>query len=537
MFRPNLPPVETPSGWWNSRIFLALLVLAAAIPLLRPDIAPVTDLMGHMGRYRVEISDPDSQLRNLYYDFRWALIANLGVDLLILPMAKIFGLELGVKLIVMAIPMLTVSGMLLIAREVHGRVPPVAFFALPLAYSYTFQWGFVNFLLSMALAFNAWALWLRLGRTGRLRLRAGLFVAIGIILYIAHVFGWAVLCLLAFASEVVRFRDRGRGFIASIWYGGWACLPLAPPLLLMALWRSGDAKGGNADWFYWRAKYVYMLSALRNHVRWFDIASISLLWALIALGLTRLGLLMNRTLGIAALLLGIAYLLLPRVLIGSAYADMRLAPYVVMVAVIGLSLRTPSRLVAQIVAVLGIAFFAARLTVSTIHYAEIDRLHTDQLRAIDHMKEGARVFAMVELRCLGLWDSSRMEHLGAMVIVRRRGFVNGQWTAAGAQLITIKYAPAKGYAEDPTQILRPGRCRQRGAKRYPEGLYTLPPGAFDYVWLIDMPRSKWRAFPGLTPIWNGGARGLLYRVDPPREKAPARPWSGPVAVNVERETG
>jgi hypothetical protein len=513
MFRLPHPPPDAPTGWGNSGWFVALVALAAAIPLLSPTIPPLTDVMGHMGRYRVQLADAESLLRARYFDFQWALIANLGVDLLIIPMAKLFGLELGVKLIVMAIPVLTASGILLISRELHGRVSPLALFALPLAYGYPFQWGFINFLLSMALALNAWALWLRLGRTGRLRLRAGLFVVLGLLLYICHIFGWAVLCLLAFAAEVVRCRRQGHGHIASLWHGGWACLPLAPPLLLMILWRSGDAKGGTSDWFYWRAKYVYMLSALRSHVRWFDIASISLLWGLIVLGLTRIGVRMNLTAFWAALLLGVAYILLPRILIGSAYADMRLAPYVVMVAVAGLSLRTRSRLVAQLVTIAALAFIAARFTVSTNHFAEIGRLHDEQLKALDHVAPNSRLFVMVELRCLSEWDSSRMEHLGAMAIVRRNAFVNGQWTAAGAQLISIKYAAAKGYAEDPTQILRPGRCRQRGAKRYPDGLRTMPPGVFDYVWLIDMPRARWQAIPGLTPIWNGGERGLLYRVD------------------------
>src|SRR3546814_5345227 len=76
----------------------------------------------------------------------------------------------------MTIPALTVSGLLWIAREVHGRVPATALFALPIAYSYPFHFGFANFALSMALALNAYAFWLRLGRQNRIGLRAAIFV-------------------------------------------------------------------------------------------------------------------------------------------------------------------------------------------------------------------------------------------------------------------------------------------------------------------------------------------------------------------------
>ena len=121
MFRPARSPVETPAGWWNSRWFLAGILLIAIVPLLWPTIPPLTDLPEHMGRYRIQLSDPTSLLRTRYFSFEWGFIANLGVDLLIVPMAALFGLELGVKLIVIGIIALTVSGMLWIAREAHGR--------------------------------------------------------------------------------------------------------------------------------------------------------------------------------------------------------------------------------------------------------------------------------------------------------------------------------------------------------------------------------------------------------------------------------
>src|SRR6187402_1049723 len=334
MFRPALPEVETPAGWWNSRWFLVALILLSAVPLLLPTLPPLTDLPEHMGRYRIQLSDPASHLRTEYYSFHWAFIANLGVDLLIVPMAALFGLELGVKLIVIGIVMLTASGIVWIAREAHGRVPPPALFALPLVYSFPLIWGFVNFLLSMALALNFYALWLRLGRQQRWMLRHALFVPIGMILTTTHIFGWAVLCLLAFGAETVRARDAGHALLPAVVRGGLSCLSLAPPILLMVVWRSGDANGQNVDWFAWRAKYVYMVSILRSTGMSFDLGCVYLLWGLVAFGLAGVWLRMNRTIGIAALMLILAYLLLPRILLGSAYADMRLAPYVMMVAVI-----------------------------------------------------------------------------------------------------------------------------------------------------------------------------------------------------------
>src|SRR5258705_12829014 len=161
------PPRGGESGWRG----VALIVLSA-VRLLYPPNPPLVDLLGHMGRYRVELDLKHSATLQQYYGYHWAAIGNLGVDLLVKVLGPLVGLELGVKLIVLAIPPLTVAGFLWVAREVHGRIPPTALFALPFAYSHPFMFGFVNFALSIAFAFLAFGLWLRLARLCRLKLRA-----------------------------------------------------------------------------------------------------------------------------------------------------------------------------------------------------------------------------------------------------------------------------------------------------------------------------------------------------------------------------
>ena len=128
--------------------------------------------------------------------------------------------------------------MLWVAREVHGRIPPTALFAVPFAYNFPFLFGFVNFALSMALAFLAFALWLRLARLGHFRLRAFLFVPISVLLWVVHAFGWGTLGVLAFSAELVRQHDRGRHVLVAGLGAAFHCLALAPPVALVLLWRS-----------------------------------------------------------------------------------------------------------------------------------------------------------------------------------------------------------------------------------------------------------------------------------------------------------
>ena len=74
-----------PSGlrpWWETRWFVVAMILVSAIPLLYPSNPPLVDLFGHMGRYRVELDLATSPWLKDYYEFHWAAIGNLGVDIL-----------------------------------------------------------------------------------------------------------------------------------------------------------------------------------------------------------------------------------------------------------------------------------------------------------------------------------------------------------------------------------------------------------------------------------------------------------------------
>ncbi len=497
-------------AWWDTRRFCIAMVLLAAVPLLWPSIPPLVDLLGHMGRYRIQTGFNTSPYLSRWFVFHWGLIGNLGLDLLVFPLGALIGLEPAVKLIVLCIPMLTVAGLLAISREAHGRVPPTTLFALPLAYCYPFHFGFVNFDLAMGFTLLAFALWLRLGRIGRIGLRAALFVPLAVAIWVTHGFGWVMLCLLAFPAEAVRARADGRSVIAALWRGGLACIPLAPPILLLLLWREGDAAGVTTDFFNASAKYFWLASILRDRWMAWDLFGAALLCGIALWGLARKQLRYERMVGASAAMLCIAFLLVPRILIGSAYADARLAPYVVAVALVALAPAGASPRALSLWAAAGLAFVVARTASTTASFVLYHNAYQSQLPAIEHMPMGARVFTLVITRCPGWW-TPRMEHLGSMAIVRRDAFVNDQWVMPGAQLIRLRSGKPTRFTGDPSQMVVPARCRFKHEWLVAPALDQLPRADFDYVWLIDMPPADWPKRDWLAPVWHGRT-GILYRI-------------------------
>ncbi len=526
--------------WWQTRTFVVLLALASTIPLLWPDIPPLVDLPGHMGRYRVELAIAQHPELGQWYDFRWSLIGNLGIDLLVLPLAPLFGLELAVKLIVIAIPALTVAGLLWIAREVHGRVPATALFALPLAYSYPFQFGFINFALSMALALNLFALWVRLGRLGRFQRRAIVFVPVSCLLWLCHTFGWGTLGVLAFSAEMIRQHDRLKDGRNGHWLESWVraglgCLPLAVPLLLMVVWRSGDHVGGQtADWFNWEAKVHWVTMILRDRWMAFDLLSVLVLFGVVLTGFTDRRIEYSRHLGLSALFLLAVFILLPRIVFGSAYADMRLAPFVLAIALIAIRPRQElSFKGAATFAALGLVFSGVRLAGTTASYWLYDRSTDRALAALAHVPQGARVVSFVGRRCEDDWAYTRLEHIPAMLMVRRLAFSNDQWSMAGAQQLTTRYKAAKGFAHDPSQIVTDRRCRGEWWRPLDRALNRFPRDAFDYVWLLHPPAYDPALVKGLTPIWRDGA-DVLFRVDDRTQPEPIDPPQPPQFSRLPR---
>jgi hypothetical protein len=513
-----------PFQWWEYRWAVVALVLLSAVPLLWPDVPPLVDLPGHLGRYRVQLDLANSPELQRFYTFEWAIIGNLGVDLIVQALAPLFGLEPVVKAVVVAIPALTAAGMLWVAREVHGRVPPTALFALPFAFNYPFLFGFVNFALAMALALLAFALWLRLGRQERYALRIALMLPISCLLWICHAFGWGTLGVMAFSAELVRQYDKTRDLLLATWRTGLHCLALAPPFVLMLAWRSNSA-GQTFDWFNMDAKLAWLQMVLRDRWEWFDQLSLILIFALLVFVLLSKRLAFSRNLVASALFMLVVFLVLPRVVFGSAYADMRMAPYIFIIAVIAIRVGEGHLRLSRTLALAGLAFFAVRTAGTTASLILYDQRYDRELAALEHIPPGAAVVSFVGRQpCRETWAMSRLHHLPAMATVRRLAFSNDQWTMAGAQLLGVNYPQGGRFVRDPVQIVTENRCRGEFWLTINQALARFPRGAFDYVWLIDPPPHDQRLLAGLTPVWRDGT-SVLYRVE--RAAVGAQPAARP----------
>lgn len=497
--------------WWNTRTFLILAMLASMLPLIVPAVPPLVDLPGHIGRYRVMLGT-NAAILDQWYTFRWHLVGNLGVDILVRALAPLIGLEPAVKAIVLAIPPLTVLGIFSIAREVHGRIHPFALFALPLAYNFSFQFGFVNYALAMALALNAFALWLAMGRRNVRLGRGILFVPISLALWVCHLVGWGAFGVLVWSAELIAARDRGATWVMAALRATQASLPLAVPFVLLVAWRSGDAGGELTGWWRYDLKLSWLAMILRDRWMAFDVASTAVLYLILYKGIRDPRISVSRNLAISASVLFLVFAILPMRIFGSAYADMRLAPFVIMLALVAmkpgphLTRRETHRL-----ALAAAALFGVRMIATTISFMGYDRDIRTEFAAVDTIRPGSIVVTLIGSSCSESWSQSRLQHLPGLALARRAIFSNDQWALAGAPLLRV-HAPTLGrFANDPSQLVLSKPCGS-DVERYPiaQSLADLPRGQFDYLWLIRPPRFDPHLLAGFTPVWRRGD-SALYR--------------------------
>jgi hypothetical protein len=218
-------------------------------------------------------------------------------------------------------------------------------------------------------------------------------------------------------------------------------------------------------------------------------------------------------LGLATLLLFIAFLITPRVLIGSAYADMRLAPFVLAMALLAIDMRHPSgHGLGRVLMTLGLSFFLARTAATAYNFESHDVMLRRELGALDKMPDGARVASFITYSCRSQWRLDRRTHLPSIALARRHIYTNDQFIMDGAQLIQIRYKGGFPFDRDPTQLIKSDKCDRPDLLTFAQSMAKLPREGFDFIWVIGAPEDTRVDYSGLSPVWRNGT-SILYRIE------------------------
>lgn len=227
--------------------FVLTLVLA---PLALTPVPPSVDYPTHLAKLHLAANLPHDTALAQFYEWRLRFVPNLAQDLVVPPLARVFGTYLALRIFLGWSLVQLILGVCFLRYVLHGRVGLWPLAAVLFLFNKIVFWGFLNFLFASGVALNLLALWILLSRKG-FGVRVAVFSALMPVMFFLHLIATAILAFSIGTYQLGRmwralapnFHDRAAwGFCIreSLVTG----IPMAPLLVLWALSPTSENKHG-----------------------------------------------------------------------------------------------------------------------------------------------------------------------------------------------------------------------------------------------------------------------------------------------------
>jgi hypothetical protein len=479
-----------PAQFWAA---FAALFLVAALPLLSVELPPLFDYPNHLARMDLLRRLSASETLQRYYELRWRIIPNLGMDLVVPVLARIMPLAWAGKVFILASLALVAAGAAVVHRSAAGRWSIWPLSAFLFLYSRVLLWGFLGYLFGVGLALIAFALWISLSES-RASARLTVSAVAALVLFFVHLMACVIYAVLVAGYEL--------GLLWRRWPIPWshviarmaiATAPFLPPLALLLL--AGDGQGLGAI-HYGRIdrKLDLLFSVFDNYDRAFDIGCFVLLVLAAGLAFFRRHLAVVPALLPPLGLLAVVYLAAPSRLMTASAVDHRLPLVIGIVltaATVGPRLSSSGLRLAALACV---ALFLARMTEVWVQWKRADAVYARLLPILDQVPAGGRLAVGYPPDAV---DSTAVPttHLPVLAIVRRDAFVPTLFAYRGQQPLAL--APE---ANRLAALAQPDAV-WRTLMSDGVGLSAMPIlQEFDAVLLLARRPFAMRPTPGLTPV-------------------------------------
>ncbi len=489
--RDDSPVRRRPSAWAVDCVLLACSIA----PLLLTAHLPLWDLPNHLARQYVIRDLPTSPILQQYYYVRWALMPNLALELFVAALRSFVSIDAAFRLFCIVALALNFVGTRLINLAIGGNASRVYRIAPLFFYSGPFQFGFLSFSFGIGVALTAFGLYLKY-RNGRTIVIVPAFAFAGALILLCHMAAFGLYGIAVGAYELAvslegswrgPFKTLAARVIASELR---AAGHLVPPFLLFMAFAPLATEGG----VHWatlqdKAEGVAALFMFSNPG-----------WEIAFLVLTTVGAGVAFLVGAARLhrhawpmivFMAIAYLLLPRVALGTGYVDYRI-PSGAIFFVLGFLIPGPSatRLARPLAAwffgltLARVAFIAALWLAWEPVLAQFDN-------AMQLLPLGARLMVAEGTASTSQSRRPPLRHIAALVVARRQGFEPNMFASIAGEIL---------YFQPAYRALR---------QLAPSSTVTAIDPAYDYLLVIRPARAKVSAQLPLSLLEKGDAFELF----------------------------
>jgi len=209
----------------------ALLCLILVAPLTLVDVPPLLDYPNHLARAVVLASAETDPILSSMYRPRWAIIPDLGVDLVLPPLLHVLPVHWAGRIVVGLSLLLPIVGVVAYSRATFGTWSAWPMASALVAYNATFLLGFLNFVAGIGMALLLGAAWI--AWRDRYPKLIAIIAAVGtVVLFFCHLMGVLFFYVLISGYELERLWVARRKTDIVIGRIGIMLPMIAAPLML-----------------------------------------------------------------------------------------------------------------------------------------------------------------------------------------------------------------------------------------------------------------------------------------------------------------
>lgn len=374
----------------------ALLFALMLIPLLLTPMIPAVDFNDHLLRYWILADNGQTPVLADNYSPAWALLSNLGMDLIGTGLLTLVSPQVGGKLLAALVLVAPVAGVLYLAHAVQGRLSLfTCLLAAMLGFSHIFTWGFANFLLGLGMLFFGLGWWVKM--RDRPAIQLGGAILLGIILMVTHALAFGLWGLMLGCVELASALSAGRPTVRNLAVRAARLVSIAVlPVVYFLSSRTADAAEGvtaavgnlgahaergnaiNRIFEEALSRLDLLLRVSESMHPWADRLIGGLLWVVLLGGLATGVLRLAPVLRLAAALAFVLVLVLPPNLFGSGYTNDRMPLLLMGLLAGGLVLAANHPRARALTTAVGV-LLAAHFALVTVSYVQAGRHFTDFL--------------------------------------------------------------------------------------------------------------------------------------------------------------
>src|SRR5580698_905854 len=192
------------TAWWCTLVALCFVLLA---PLTLSDVPPLLDYPNHLARLFVLAFVGVDPVLARFYETRWGIIPNLGLDLTVPPLLWIFPVHLVGRVVIGVTLLLPVFGTIAYHRALNERMSYWPLASVLFVYNGALLRGFLNFIASIGLALLLGAAWIA-WRERRPALTIAIAAVGALALFFCHLTGLSLFAILIGGHELASLRAR-----------------------------------------------------------------------------------------------------------------------------------------------------------------------------------------------------------------------------------------------------------------------------------------------------------------------------------------